>query len=292
MERPKQIAMQTQRIAVLLVSSLTLVHLAIVSGIVKKCQVELLELPAGFRLSDLLEGAVGLVLAQAYNFLFSCTNANAKFSQLHALFNGLMVLAQGGHMMVNPLDDWFASLQVPAEHYRTIYWQHEYVCHRVSAIGIFGMLALSASCSPLSSTSPPDWTILSIAGLHGTALGFLGIGTRTVLVTLPFCIFISFNWIRRSDAGLVAMHAATVAGATLIIQGFWFLKNKGSLPTFDDLRIDSASPHAQVTTALSQGSNRIVWGAPIFLVLTVTLMRAMVWSVVRRAVAITKTNVE
>ena len=195
-------------------------------------------------------------------------------------------------MMVNPLDDWFASLQVPAEHYRTIYWQHEYVCHRVFAIGIFGMLSVSASCSPPSSTSPPDWTILSIAGLHGTALGFLGIGTRTVLVTLPFCIFILLNWIRRSDAGLVAMHTTAIAVTTLIIQGFWFLKNKGSLPTFDDLRIDSASPHAQVTTALSQGSNRIVWGAPIFLVLTVTLMWAMVWSVVRRAVAITKTNVE
>ena len=283
MQQSKEIAEFIQRRTLVSITALTLAHVTILAGVFGNHQIEFLALPKGFRFSDLLEGVVTVLLAQAYDVLFSCTKSSAPLSQLHALFKCVMVLAQGGHMMVNALDEWFTSLQVPAEQYRMLYWQHEYFCHRLFAFGIFGMLAVSASCSHSPSRSSLDWTVLLTAVLQGVVIGFLGIGTRTVLATLPFCIIILCIWIRRSNTGIIALHAATVAATMITIHSVWFVKNKWSLPTFDDLASASApaSPLTGVATEFLHVTMRTAWLAPVTLIVMATLLWALIWCVLR-----------
>ena len=286
MQEPVETVKYTQRRALVSITALTLAHVTVLAGVFRKYQIEFLALPEGFRFSDLLEGIVTLLLAQAYDFLFSCTESSLLSSQLHELFKIVMVLAQGGHIMVNPLDDWYTSLQVPAEQYRTLYWQHEYFCHRLFAFGVFGMLTVSASCSGAPSSLSLDWTVLAMAVLQGIVVGFLGIGTRTVLATLPFCIIILFNWMHRKNAGLIALHAAIVAITMITIHVVWFVKNEGSLPTFDDLASASSSSQmidqsSQIAKEFLSSTMLAVWSAPVTLSVVTMLMWTLIWRLLR-----------
>ena len=148
----------------------------------------------------LTDGSLAVVVAVLHIHLFLVCAESHKSTAvtkaqilIHTTGCCLLALASGGHMVANPLDEWLATEFPQTEEvlsaHRTIYWLHEYLFHRVTA---FATMALWLHTTAYSAGTPEETSamrsVVFVAVLHGMVQAALWIGTRTIIVALPFQI--------------------------------------------------------------------------------------------------------
>jgi len=282
-------------IALCVTSTLTVLHITL-GGLLPRHPRQLvtwLGLPAdgGFEVVDLIDGGLTVLVAMAQGCLFDLVGVEHRsLLRLHSVFALLLVLAAGAHMIANPLDEWMLAqhqLSVPppeaAKLYRTLYWQHEYLSHRLFTFASFAMLALTALCSQAGATqaSGAGWAAavtLLVGLLHGLAVGFFVVGTRTVPIAMPFYVVVLCTWLRTKIGGgfptLVCSHHAALSLSMAAVHAVWFIKHGFALPTFDDLSTHTTPIEAQAKADYEGNSmytNLRQWAAFSVTVLTILL---------------------
>ena len=241
-----------------------------------------LGLPRGFGVVDLADGAFSVLVAGAHQHLLRAQaggRAPTRVSAAHAALCGLLVLAEGAHMIANPLDEGLldaASTTTAAERLRlTAYWQHEFLCHRLFAWAVCGLWLLAswtdADASADADAGADGTRTRALAVVHGLAFGFFSVGTRTAAICAPCCIALAYRWCGQRAGGRVAAYAGAMAGAQLAVFGPWFVYHHGSMPTFDDLRhgptevsdaTSSAAAALLLLVAFVLGASEVLFGAP------------------------------
>ena len=205
-----------------------------------------------FFLGDVADGGLSVSVAYAH-MLLALRLSNAAPSDrpavalhVHGLLCGLLVLAQGMHMVKNPLDTIFSHAEPSASLasiYRTAYWQHEYLSHRLSMFATMALWLSASMQSGHAAANPSAWWCWSLrvaALVHAAAFGMLVIGTRTIPVVLPLAILLLARSCARDCGAALREFTFVFSLGLLTLHAGWLTKHGGNFPTFDDLH---AEPH-------------------------------------------------
>ncbi|KAL1515249.1 hypothetical protein AB1Y20_001883 [Prymnesium parvum] len=208
--------------------------------------------PAGFTFPDLLDAALSLSLCFAHLRLAR----GASPSEAHSLSCALLALAQGVHLVANPAERLLPADVSPAA--SLLHWQHEYLSHRLFAIGSLApWLLLPSPPPPHATLTPFARARLALAALaHGLSFGALSIGARAVPLALPLALLLLAVAPRHKQLHL-RWYAAVLAAAIVALHLGWLLRHGASLPTFDE----AADPSLVAPFA----SAAHIWAVPLLL---------------------------
>lgn len=211
-----------------------------------------LSLPPGLLINDLIDGAVAVAVVHAHLLLalaLTSRGASTSILQAHSLLGGLLLLAQGGHMVANPIDFLLkstATLKPKAQDivflHNIIHWQHEYYSHRLFVGATMGLWLSLCTHAPLlpRPAARLRWSVALRLCLivHVIAFGVFVIGTRSAPIASPLAAMLLLNnrfRVGRGGSELVLEYASAFAAGLLALQLGWAMRHSG-LPTFEDLR--------------------------------------------------------
>merc|ERR1711924_338232 len=157
----------------------------------------------------------------------------------------VLVLGSGAHIVANAAESHMAMVDPTATSYELLYWAHEYLAHRLFALGSYGLWLNAAVNHQSRHATTLSRKLVFVAVVQGLAAGFFAIGTRTAsTVAAPAAMLLLGLGIMQRGERVVCTFAAITSAASLVVYSGWLVAYGGSMPTFDDLRDPSDSAPA------------------------------------------------